>query len=283
MPWLKWVAMTIASVVYLLVHTWLLMAAVAVIDDPSRGLDTCIQSFVGVVFDWEPVYWIVKPLQRPEIRIGFVLPAAILMLSQFIFLRPVFTMTHRQLNAIRPATSSALTIAIPCAVLLFALLIGIAAPTEALLRTLLGSWLAESPDMPAIMIVLPAFFFVLGMGWFVCSVMLRTHANRLQGFRMHDRLFRIVLFGTVGVLVVVTISAVAFRQSTKPFDTVPPKAGLYVWAWVALWLGAPFVYLRATYKQRQLLFAATCERCGYTKGPTPPTKCPECGHAWEIA
>ena len=43
-------------------------------------------------------------------------------------------------------------------------------------------------------------------------------------------------------------------------------------------LGGPFLLM--AHRRRRWLAGSTCVNCGYEKGPSPGTACPECGQGW---
>ncbi|MCH8211737.1 MAG: hypothetical protein IIB99_10245 [Planctomycetes bacterium] len=268
------------------IYGWLLMVAGLV---GYWLLLSLGEDFSPSDLEWDkvlnPLAWIEEGFfTNWEGIVSLALPALLVVGTQIIFLLPVFS---KRLGVTGQGRSLKRTV---CA----AGLVGGFLFTGLILSLLelfkvwepVGEWITNESrvwggvwggDMAAVFVV---FWVSIAAGWLLWLPILFIFARRAGPRRFHERLVVVLLAGTVLETLVIVPIDVMVRRRTDCYCGTGTFFALCISIWAWLWLTGPGIVLAITAKRRRLLAETHCVNCGYGKGPSPGSACPECGYAW---
>jgi len=210
--------------------------------------------------------------------------AAVITLTQGVFLFPVFRLRPPQGIRSKSLTFSLLIGTVVAALLTTGLLVGL----SELVASMATGVYTKSPwihygggedmgDYPSIMIAAGAGLVLCWCGW---SFLLFVYSRHLWADRALGRLVSQLFGGTIiGLMVIIPID-VMVKKRTDCYCHTGTFWSLLIGATGALWLSGPGIYFLVTAKKRRLFRKAYCGQCGYLKGPSPGKRCSECGFEW---
>jgi hypothetical protein len=118
------------------------------------------------------------------------------------------------------------------------------------------------------------------VSWTFWSVLLLLFAGRKTDRWVGTRLIGLLLGGTILEVIVVIPLDIMVRRKTDCYCSTGTFFSLCLSAWALLWLAGPGAIIAVLSKRRRLWWETHCASCGYEKGPSPGTRCPECGFEW---
>ncbi len=257
----RWVILAVGLPLYFAFMCGVATLAVWVIADPVEGW----MDAADIILD--PGDW---DLTEGAWWFYCVVPALLLVVTQAAFLIPLVRVPPPKQAEGRPLVLTLLAAGLIAGVLTAALVYALIDIPTTLLEWFDpdGDWLSWSG-----LILLP-------VSWAAWSALLFVFARRGQIEGRLERWVGLLLGATlVEVLVVLPID-IMVRRKTNCYCSTGSFHSICLSTWAAVWLAGPGVLLALTSKRRQLWAQTHCRRCGYAKGPSPGSLCPECGRAW---
>ena len=135
----------------------------------------------------------------------------------------------------------------------------------------------ESPEWEWLWFIPVAMFAI---GWVMWTFLLLVFVRGIWADRVLGRIVGLLFAGTVVEVLVVIPLDIMIRRRTDCYCGEGTFFTLVLAGFATLWLAGPGVVIALTSKKHRLWRETRCFRCGYAKGPSPGSVCPECGFAW---
>lgn len=210
-----------------------------------------------------------------------LVPVALVVLTQAVFLLPHAVLTRRRSSSGRSLLWSMIGAAFMAALATASLFLALAS-LQSLIQGRDGE-LPADPNSEYFAIAAHWLLPPLLLSWVMWSVILYRFAQRRPGRTLPDRLIGLLLAGTVVETLIVVPIDIMVRRRTDCYCATGTFHSLWLSGLALLWLSGPGALLALTSKRRRTWEELHCPACGYGKGPTPGAVCPECGHAWNEA
>lgn len=212
------------------------------------------------------------------------LPASIVSITQLLFVLPVFSM---RLNASERGRSMVLSVvgaALVAAILFLGLFVGLSELIYFVVtgKVEVGDFFGEYIDRYAARSFIERWAwwpFVLA-SWMVWTPILLFFCRQTPPSRLHSRLAFWLLGGTLAEVMVVVPLDIFVRRKSNCYCNTGTFCALVLSSFALLWLSGPGIVLALTSKRRRWWREMRCDECGYEKGPSPGSRCPECGSDW---
>ncbi|MCK4873417.1 MAG: hypothetical protein KAS72_11885 [Phycisphaerales bacterium] len=203
------------------------------------------------------------------VTVSFLVGAACVVASQALFLLPVIQRRPPLARGAHSFTVSAILIAgIAAALTLGLILAGL--ELFKVWEDELGEW-----DWTGWAII--AIVLVSWTGW---SVLLLFFTRAKDKSRALAAFTAAIFAGSIVEVLIVLPLDVMVRRRTDCYCATGTFYALVLAVWAVLWLTGPGIVIALLAKRRRLWWETHCRCCGYAKGPSPGSVCPECGSAW---
>jgi hypothetical protein len=222
------------------------------------------------------------PFTRPAGRASVLAPAAVLAVTQLVFLLPVLRPRILQRQQGKPLLWSVIAAGFVGAMLTTGLFFTIVEASSFVtgdrdpVDDLFESLFSSQQQIFQTWLVWP---FVLA-SWLLWLPLLIVFTRRTSNPRWITRIVTWLLAGTILELLIVVPLDIMVRRRTSCYCGTGTAFALCLSVCSLLWLSGPGIVLALTSKRRRWWLETHCVSCGYEKGPNPAKRCPECGYEW---
>ncbi len=116
--------------------------------------------------------------------------------------------------------------------------------------------------------------------WAFWSAVLLLFCRGIWADRTLGRVVGLLIGGTLLEALVVLPLDIMVRRRTDCYCFAGTLLALCIATVATLWLAGPGIVIALTSKKHRRWRELHCFRCGYAKGPSPGSVCPECGFQW---
>ena len=124
--------------------------------------------------------------------------------------------------------------------------------------------------------------FALG-SWAFWSALLLIFCRGIWADRILGRIVGLLIAGSLLEVLIVLPLDIMVRRRTDCYCFSGTLFALCIAAVGTLWLAGPGIVIALMSRKHHRWREQNCFRCGYAKGPSPGTVCPECGSQWSNA
>lgn len=140
---------------------------------------------------------------------------------------------------------------------------------------LLADTIDHWPDW--VVFVAPGAFVLSWIGW---SALLLIYVRGIWADRILGRLVGVMIGGSILEILITVPIDIMVRRRTDCYCAEGTFFAFVASATALMWLAGPGVVIAIMSKRHRLWRETRCHNCGYEKGPSPASRCPECGSAW---
>ena len=202
-----------------------------------------------------------------------VLPGLLIAITQYLFIVPVLDVRVRMTRDGRPLLRSLIGAAFVAALGMTALLLALSDVVWLVQR-------GEAREYEAYWSLTTVVLTVLACSWLIWTPLLAIFSRRRPHRTTPGRLVGLLLGGTIAEMVVIIPVDVLVRYRNSCYCATASFHATWLATLALLWLTGPGIVLAVTSKRRRAWLEHHCASCGYAKGPSPGSACPECGYAW---